>query len=337
MSCSKPLQPFVCDSLYYLNRDQLELFSIICRPLKNFIDRYFHSKPYRVFDQLKIREGSYALFHNGVRWHPNRDDYSVQQFLELNKCFPDRAIWQPDRYRGQLVRNAASTSPASFWYGEFFSFAEMRPYLSPTVRIKDTTIYVDGEDFIYSPEHIEEMESLAYLWSNHKICILKKGGSDSQIDAKDFQPILNSPTILQCQELSMTSPYISFKDYTVLYTVKVFEIYYNNDDKIKVTKYLAEFLEQPGLKPIVALHISGNKMIDNLLDRLSKDFSSAISPNSFKIVIHFNPFTEFDPLKEFRETNNTSSEKLELKKGLPTGYQTENLEQDVYTLERSMI
>ncbi|KAI1710428.1 hypothetical protein Ddc_13433 [Ditylenchus destructor] len=63
MSCSKPLPPFVCDSLYYLNRNQLERFSIVCRPLKNFIDRYLHTKPYRVFDRLYIRGGSYALIH----------------------------------------------------------------------------------------------------------------------------------------------------------------------------------------------------------------------------------------------------------------------------------
>ncbi|KAI1701563.1 hypothetical protein DdX_16038 [Ditylenchus destructor] len=81
MSYSKPLPPFTFDVLYYLNRDQLERFSIVCRPLKNLIERYFHSKPYRVFDQLLIHGGSYALVHNRVRWHPNRDDYSVQQFL----------------------------------------------------------------------------------------------------------------------------------------------------------------------------------------------------------------------------------------------------------------
>ncbi|KAI1698639.1 hypothetical protein Ddc_18988 [Ditylenchus destructor] len=82
MSCSKPLPPFTFEVLCYLNRDQLERFSIVCRPLKNFIDRYFHSKPYRVFDRLRIRGGSYVLEHNDVQWHPDRDDYSVQQFLE---------------------------------------------------------------------------------------------------------------------------------------------------------------------------------------------------------------------------------------------------------------
>ncbi|KAI1693510.1 hypothetical protein Ddc_22766 [Ditylenchus destructor] len=287
MSCSKPLPPFVCDSLYYLNRDQLERFLIICRPLKNFIERYFHSKPYRIFDGLEINGGLYVLYHNRV---------------------------------------------------EYFSFAEMRPYLSSTVRIKDTTILVDASSFIYSPEHIKEMESLAHLWSNHKISILNDSrGTYSRIVAKDFQPILNSPIILQCRELRMTNPDFSLKDYKVLYTVKVFEICYNDHLDFGESKYLAEFLEQPRLKPIVDLHISGNTIIANLLDRLSKDFSSAKSPNSFKIAIYFSPYAEFEPLIEFRKTNITSSEKLELKKGLPTGYQTENWEEDVYTLERSMI
>ncbi|KAI1702775.1 hypothetical protein DdX_15285 [Ditylenchus destructor] len=81
MSCSKPLPPFTYELLCFMNRDQLERFSIICRPLKNLIQRYFHSKPYRVFRCLNIRGRSYALSHNAVQWHPNRDDYNVQQFF----------------------------------------------------------------------------------------------------------------------------------------------------------------------------------------------------------------------------------------------------------------
>ncbi|KAI1696162.1 hypothetical protein DdX_19190 [Ditylenchus destructor] len=94
MSCSKHLPPFTFDVLCYLNRDGLERFSIDCRPLKNLIERYFHSKPYRVFDQLWIRGGLYALCHNyGVQWHPNREDYSVQQFLG-RKIYLKNARWQ---------------------------------------------------------------------------------------------------------------------------------------------------------------------------------------------------------------------------------------------------
>ncbi|KAI1696180.1 hypothetical protein DdX_19168 [Ditylenchus destructor] len=85
MFCSKPLPPFTYELLYILNRDQLERFSIVCRPLKNLIERYFHSKPYRVFESLWTRGGSCALFHKGVQWYPNRDDNSVQQFL-LQLC-----------------------------------------------------------------------------------------------------------------------------------------------------------------------------------------------------------------------------------------------------------
>ncbi|KAI1702587.1 hypothetical protein Ddc_16988 [Ditylenchus destructor] len=85
MSCSKQLPPFTYEVLCSLNRDQLERFSIVCRSLKNLIDRYFHSKPYRVFDELSIlgqsASYSYDLFHNDVQWLPNRDDYSLQQFF----------------------------------------------------------------------------------------------------------------------------------------------------------------------------------------------------------------------------------------------------------------
>ncbi|KAI1693032.1 hypothetical protein DdX_20882 [Ditylenchus destructor] len=61
MSCSKPLPPFTFDVLRYLNRDQLERFTIVCRLLKNLIDLYFHSKPYHVFDRLSIYEGRRAF------------------------------------------------------------------------------------------------------------------------------------------------------------------------------------------------------------------------------------------------------------------------------------
>ncbi|KAI1690554.1 hypothetical protein DdX_22419 [Ditylenchus destructor] len=180
------------DVLCYLNRDQLERFSIVCRPMKNIIDRYFHSKPYRVFNYLYIRAGSYALRHNNVFWHPNRDDYSAQQFL------------------------AAQESNIGLTY---YSFAEMRPYLGPTVRINSTVIYVAG-DSTYNPEHIEELESIAYLWRDSDIGIRHAKNLYGRIVAEEFQLILNSPTILQCRQLRMTNVQFSFKDYNVLYTAK---------------------------------------------------------------------------------------------------------------------
>ncbi|KAI1700051.1 hypothetical protein Ddc_18292 [Ditylenchus destructor] len=301
MSCSKPLPPFTYDVLWYLNRDQLERFSIVCRPLKNFIERYFHSKPYRVFDQLYIRGGSYALVHKCVQWHPNRCDYSVQQFLAGERCNIDFA---------------------------YYSFAEMRPYLGPTVRINWTAIYVAGDN-IYNPEHIEEMESIA---CDGKISIWNAKQDPSRIVAEDFQPILNSPTILKCQKLFMSNALFSFKDYKVLNTVKIIEIYYV-ETKID-PKYWLEFLEQPEAKPLVILCHLHRESIGNMLERLLKAFSSAVSPNAFKIVFaHLD-----DELTELRETNSTSGEKLELKEGLPMEWSEEYLNRNhKYTLERSSI
>ncbi|KAI1704768.1 hypothetical protein Ddc_16029 [Ditylenchus destructor] len=305
MSCSKPLSPFVCDSLYYLNRNQLERFSIVCRPLKNFIDRYLHSKPYRVFDALMIRGGLYALIHDHLQWHPNRDDYSVQQFLAGEAC--------NDAYNIHL-------------FGvnhKFHSFAEMLPYLGPTVRIKHMRV---AGDSIYNQDHIKEMESIAYLWRDHKIYT-------ETITAENFQLILDSPTILQCQTLYMDNAHFSFKDYKVLYAVKVIEICYHNEEDIDVWQ---QFLEQPGVKPVVAFCCLSRQDTEKLLDRFSKAFSSAVSPNAFKIVLP----KRGGPLTEFRNTNNTSHEILELKKGFPPEYQKDHYlrtEDDYYTLERSSI
>ncbi|KAI1698698.1 hypothetical protein Ddc_18958 [Ditylenchus destructor] len=300
MSCSKPLPPFVCDSLYYLNRNQLERFSIVCHPLKNFIERYLHKKPYRVFDELSIRGGLYALCHNNVRWHPNRDDYSAQQFLAGEALHLRR---------------------------EYYSFAEMRPYLDQTVRIKKTWIYLDV-DTTCNPEHIEEMESIAHLWCDREIIVWKEG----RIVAEDIQPILDSPTILQCQLLILHNAQFSFKDYKVLYNAKIIENYYAGEETDP--NYWPQFLEQPGAKPLVVLRGLYRESINTVLDHLSKAFSSAVLPNAFKIVFAKNR----KPLTEFRETNKTSGEKLELKRGLPTEYQNQHLDGYFnYILERSSI
>ncbi|KAI1697761.1 hypothetical protein Ddc_19542 [Ditylenchus destructor] len=301
MSCSKPLPPFVCDSLYYLNRDQLERFSIVCRPLKNFIDRYLHTKPYRVFDRLEIHGGSYDLVHNGVYWYPNQDNYSAQQFLDGE--WPHTC----DEYH--------------------YSFAEMRPYLNQTVRIQETWIYIN-EGFIYNPEH---MESIAYLWCDQEMRIWEAGNNDC-IVAEDFQLILDSPTILQCRLLFMHRAHFSFKDYKVLYNAKIIENYYYNEETDP--DYWPQFLEQPGVKPLVVLRGLHPKSINTVLDHLSKTFTSAVSPNAFKIVFAQN----WKFMTEFKKTNETSAEKLELKEGLPTEYQNKNLDQYLnYTLERSSI
>ncbi|KAI1710442.1 hypothetical protein Ddc_13449 [Ditylenchus destructor] len=305
MSCSKPLPPFVCDSLYYLNRNQLERFSIVCRPLKNFIDRYLHSKPYRVFDELWIRGGSYILRHNGVQWHPNRDDYSAQQFLA-----------------GEALHNRI----------EYYSFAEMRPYLNQTVRIEKTWIHLDVGT-TYNPEHIEQMESIAHIWCDRKIDVWNGG---SRIVADDIQLILDSPTILQCRYLIMENAHFSFKDYKVLYNAKIIENYYEDDETDP--NYWPQFLEQPGVKPLVVLRRLHRESINTVLDHLSKTFSSAILPNAFKIVLAEND----ESLIEFQKTNETSGEKLELRKGIPTEYQEDDDNKFLdlyfnYTLERSSI
>ncbi|KAI1698909.1 hypothetical protein DdX_17630 [Ditylenchus destructor] len=305
MSNSKPLPPFTFDLLCYLNRDQLERFSIVERPLKNLIERYFHSKPYRVFDQLEIRGGSYGLVQDNVRWCPNRDDYSVQQFLAR-----------------EIYNGNART---------YFSFTEMRPYLGPTVRIKQTIIDA-AEDSTFNPEHIPQMESIAHLWRDHKIFIWNSKSDGCRIVAQDFLPILNSPTILQCRTLHLNNALFPFKDYKVLYTVKIIETrHYDEDDTDLWLQYWQEFLEQPVAKPIVVFPFLRIENTENLIDRLSKTFSSAVSPNAFKIVL----VQDNEPLTEFRGTNIASGEILELKKGIPTEYQDEQFSvYDSYTLER---
>ncbi|KAI1698128.1 hypothetical protein Ddc_19288 [Ditylenchus destructor] len=330
MSCSKPLPPFTFDVLCYLNRDQLERFSIVCRPLKNFIERYFRSKPYRIFDRLEIRGGSYLLEHTfeeeieypvsySIQWHPNRDDYSAQQFLSGQKC-----IIAESNFSWDVVTNRT-----------YYSFAEMRPYLGPTVRIKKMTINLLGS-YTYNPGHIAEMESISYLWRDGEIFISNE--RSHQTGAQDLQPILNSPTILQCRLLKMCNPYFLFKDYKVLYTVKIIEIDYNKEE-IYPSSWL-EFFGQPGAKPVVVLRELYRDSIESLLNHLSKAFLSSVSPNAYKIVFVqplFNPcWDDVIPLIEFRETNSTSGEILELKKGCPAEIKRECLVH-INTLERSRI
>ncbi|KAI1710451.1 hypothetical protein Ddc_13396 [Ditylenchus destructor] len=295
-------------------------FTIICRPLKNFIERYFCSKPNRIFDELRIRGGSYALFHKDVQWHPNQSDYSVQRFLDAHECMIDklRDPWNDHAY---------------------YSFAEMRPYLGPSVRITKASIYIAGNS-TFNPEHIKDIESISYIWRDGNIEIRNAGEYGSRIVAEDFQPILNSPTILQCRLLKMENAYFLFKDFKVLYTVNVIEINYFGEDEIDLRHQCwPQFFEHPGLKPLVVFsYLRGFtcENFKNLQDQLSKAFSSAVSSNVFKIVFALLPNDE--PLIEFRNTNKVSGDKLELRKGFPTEYQPENLDEDCcYILECSSI
>ncbi|KAI1717719.1 hypothetical protein Ddc_09880 [Ditylenchus destructor] len=195
----------------------------------------------------------------------------------------------------------------------------MHPYLGPTVRISDIFIYIVG-DSTYNPEHIAEMESIAYLWYDGSIGISNYDGSS--LRAEDFLPILNSPNILQCESLEMENAHFSFKDYDILYSTEYFELEYDSEDENEENdpKHYHQFLEQPGDKPIVVLQNANRETIDNLLDRLSKAFSSAVEPNEFKIVFA----QDNEPLTAFRETNKTSGEILELKKGLPVEYEEDS-------------
>ncbi|KAI1702334.1 hypothetical protein DdX_15516 [Ditylenchus destructor] len=73
---------------------------------------------------------------------------------------------------------------------------------------------------------------------------------------------------------------------------------------IDANHYL-DFLQKPGVKPVVALFDSSRHHVDNVLDLLSKVFSSATVPNAFKIV--FRNYKSCQPLTEFRETNKTKA------------------------------
>ncbi|KAI1699727.1 hypothetical protein DdX_17150 [Ditylenchus destructor] len=172
------------------------------------------------------------------------------------------------------------------------------------------------------------MESITYLWSDGNVKIQHADRNGSGIVAEDFQLILNSPTILQCRDLTMDCPLFSFKDYSVLHNVKIIRVTYDIDPA-----HLAQFLEQPGVKPIVVMLHFDRANIDNVLDHFCKVFSSAVVPSPLKIV--FDKCK--DHLAEFLEINKTSGEKLEFKKGVSAGYERFSFKFYNYTLERSSI
>ncbi|KAI1700050.1 hypothetical protein Ddc_18291 [Ditylenchus destructor] len=327
MSNSKPIPPFTFDVLYYLNRDQLERFSIVCRDLKNFIERYFHSTPYRTFDRLEIRAGgSYALANSywldkvtnrPIYWSPRYEqaDYSTHKFLDSRICGYDEftkswdistRFWRYDS--GHPIYNERA----------YYTFAKIRPYLGPTVRPKHTIIYIAG-DSTYYPKQIEEMESISYLWRDGRINIFNTDNFGNRIGGKteleDFQPVFNSPTLLQCRHLCMDNAHFSFKDCKVLYTVKFIQMIYHGED-IDLS-YWVEFFEQPRVKPVVIFRQLRRESLANVLDQFSMSFSSSILPNAFKIV--FAQQCDEEELTIFRKTNNTSGEILELEGSIAMG------------------
>ncbi|KAI1697303.1 hypothetical protein Ddc_19794 [Ditylenchus destructor] len=91
----------------------------------------------------------------------------------------------------------------------------------------------------------------------------------NRIGAEDFQPILNSPTILQCRKLYIHNAHFSFKDYKVLYTVNAIDIYYGAEEEVDHS-YWTEFLEQPGVKPIVALQYARHEDNVNAVECFKK-------------------------------------------------------------------
>ncbi|KAI1702586.1 hypothetical protein Ddc_16987 [Ditylenchus destructor] len=182
------------------------------------------------------------------------------------------------------------------------------------------------------------MESISYLWRDGEMTL---SGWEDNTSLQNLLPILNSPTILQCRKVKMNFVQFSFKDYKVLYSVKFIDVWYFFQDFDQ--NCWPQFLEQPGIKPVVVLHYLERVHIEKMFKLFSKAFSSAVLPNAFKIV--FLPFgrEENESLTEFRQTNKTSGEKLELSKGISEDVSSICCDEDdlesvyLYTLERSSI
>ncbi|KAI1696135.1 hypothetical protein DdX_19200 [Ditylenchus destructor] len=311
MSCSKFLSHSALDVLCYLNRDEMERCHIVCRLLKHFVEGYFHSKPYRIFDWLHVSGGRYMLRHKGLYWYPYRDDYNIVLFLEKREHLSTGYV--KGRKRQRLTHLPFD-----------YSFAEMSPYLGPTVRINEILLSINAGT-TYPPAHIAEMESIAYLWQNGKISLNNSGVND--------QPILKSPTILHCRQLKLMHTQFHMGEFSVFFTPKILHL---RPTYLDVT-YVLEFLGQIRIKPSVVLEFVGLDRINTIIERLSKVFHSAVLPNAFTLIL-IQPV--YQPLAIFNKRNKNSGESLELKEGLPSALDNDFRKMPswrYYTLQRMSV
>ncbi|KAI1729835.1 hypothetical protein Ddc_02500 [Ditylenchus destructor] len=311
MGKTKILPELIFDFLRYLNRDDLDRLTLVCRLLNSFIERYFHLTPYRIFETLQIINGKYRLFNRIPKnkwtpfstiavWHPNRDDYTVKQFLA-----------------------SEALSPRNISLSESYSYAEMSPYLGPNIRLRYTLLHVSS--MTSSSEIVSELESLSHVWSQHKLHLYKSGpepifDDDMIWNADEWLPLLKSPTdLLQCQYLRLDFGDFPLKDYEVLYTVKLITI--GRGYRQEHVKYWVQFLEKEGVKPLLVLPYIYDYCVDrayfdfNVVDYFFQAFSNATSPASFMVEFELSTELGLQGLDERREKNFFTKEILELKKG----------------------
>ncbi|KAI1691449.1 hypothetical protein DdX_21881 [Ditylenchus destructor] len=318
MSCSKFLHNFAVDVLCYVDRNKLDDLMIVSGQFKNYIDKHFRAKPYRVFEELLIGAGTFILKHHGVQWHPNREDYNVLNFLDGVECSLDA---DPKRH-GEM---------------SYYSFSEMQPYLGPTVRFEFTFIHTAGQN-MYSNEHIMKMESLTHLWREGTINFLNCYDG-RQIVPDNIRRIFSSPIILQCRDLVIYNACFSFKDYGVLYMPQSIQIFLPDEQYVN-PNIVSDYLEQMKMEQIVMLQFYSIEFIPSIVERILQSFSKIDSSTGWILEgklkkVHFQAFSlrqlassgftmllgiyhgTIDQSIEFQKVNNVTGEKLELKKGLP--------------------
>ncbi|KAI1694965.1 hypothetical protein Ddc_21614 [Ditylenchus destructor] len=318
--CSKFSQDTLCEVLTFCSRIELEYFSIASRSLNCLIAKNFPSKPYLVVDKLIIcpqgNDNSYCLEHSERQWHPNKNRCYLQHLSVSNKTSHKDRI--------------------------YYSLAQTRPYLGPSVRVKSTCLYVKNETII-SPTLVTEMESLSHIWRDQTLVMLPSVGYLTDAMFQKLQPILNSRNISQFGELRLIDVDFPLVDYPVLNSLNVLELYdveqRNNDSITSFYENILHFLEKPGAKPLVVLNGIHNRNKDHspLIHLISQAFSRATSPCEFGLVLLRNK-NSVTYLTEFRETNNISGEVLKLEKGLPAECNQRYSRQYVcYTLQRCRI
>ncbi|KAI1718500.1 hypothetical protein Ddc_09553 [Ditylenchus destructor] len=266
------------DIFQYLNRNDLETFSIVNRQFNQILQQHFLERPFRLLcnETLVLKRICKEI---KVRLEKSNADY----------LDPITRQWHPRPFIN------------------YFTLEQMHPFLNETVRVRNVMFLLPKDPDCTAGE-IESLSSLSRLWVGQEFSILNDICTPDIVSSW-IHPILSTPSLLKCSHLQLdfVNEVTPVHNYPSIYTLNFLGTQWHEFNAVS----MIDLIEHKGLYPRSnTTFVLWDVHPDKLTDDLRNIFVETKKPLHF--TVHFLLFDK-EEVHPFQLMNQNTKEILQLR------------------------